>query len=198
MSRKKIGLLGGTFDPVHNGHLITAQFILEKMHLDEIWFLPSAYHIFKDPSAVSAVSHRLNMLNLAIRDHPYFRIETLEIEKNTISRTYDTLNELQAKYPEMIFFFLVGIDAVNQFDRWYRIHDLLNRFTVITFGRPPFQLNETGKTFINLCEPVHTPLIEISSTEIRQRVAEGKLIRYYVPESVEKYILEQGLYRKNN
>jgi nicotinate-nucleotide adenylyltransferase len=193
---KKIGIFGGTFDPIHFGHLITAEIIYENQGFDEIWFLPAYYHVLKDKKSVSSPDYRLKMVELAIADNPNFKVLDIEIKRNRVSRTVETLSELIRLYPDYKFFFMVGIDALNQFDKWYQVDEIFRLANIITFGRPPFQLNEVGKKYLQMCDLVKTPLIEISSTDIRRRVKEGKTIRYFVPYAVEKFIHKHHLYRK--
>lgn len=190
----RIAVFGGTFDPIHFGHLITAEIILENQNFDQIWFIPAFYHVLKDKDSVSDPMHRLKMVQLATEDNPHFKVLDIEIRKQRMSRTFDTLSELKSQYPNMALHFMVGIDALNQFDKWYRVKDIFKLASIITFGRPPFQLNEVGKRFLEKCVLVKVPLIEISSTDIRKRVREGKTIRYFVPHKVEEYIYKNKLY----
>lgn len=193
-NNRQIGIFGGTFDPIHLGHLIVAEIILEELQLDEIWFLPARYHILKSEDRVSNPQHRLKMVELAVEGNPHFKVRDEEIKKNKISKTFETISNFKQLYPEYIFYFLVGIDAVNTFDKWYRIEDLFKIATIVTFGRPPFRLNEIGEKYVEFCKFVKVPLIEISSTQIRGRIKAGKSIRYFVPEKVEHYIYQNKLY----
>ncbi|GAB4177498.1 MAG: nicotinate-nucleotide adenylyltransferase [Calditrichia bacterium] len=194
-SIQRIGIYGGTFDPVHLGHLIVANIVREELRLDQIWFIPAYYHILKDLESISPSYHRLNMLKLAVQDNPDFEVMDTELKKETITRTIDTITELKEENPGTEFYFLLGADALNSFDRWYQYSKILEKVKLVTFGRPPFELNDVGKRFISYTDVVHTPMLEISSTEIRTRVKEGKSIKYFVTPSVEEYIYKHHLYK---
>lgn len=194
---QKIGLFGGTFDPVHNGHLIIAEYLRDELHLDEIWFIPTGKHPLKDNRQITSVEHRLNMLRLAIADNEKFKISEIEIHRPGISYTIDTLNELTDKYRDSQprFYYFIGMDNVNELPKWKDPHRILEKCQVVAFGRPGFQPQPEARQFVPRIQFVHVPLLEISSTFVRQRIKEGRSVRYIVPKEVERYIYEKALYR---
>lgn len=192
---KKIGLFGGTFDPVHYGHLILAEHIREQGGLDEILFIPAHIHPLKDNSEISQASHRLQMLQLAISGNPYFSISEIEITQNTTSYTIDTIRQLSAQYPDRTdLVFLLGSDNIAQFHLWHQPQELLSLCRFLVFGRSGSSDAIADSPYKDQFEFVAAPLIEISSTEIRQRCQRQLSIRYLVPERVATYIQRNHLY----
>ena len=194
---KKIGLLGGTFDPVHNGHLIISEYLREELSLDEIWFIPARIHALKKNQNISPAQIRLEMLQLAIADNPCFKINDIELQKDSVSYTVDTLRALEEKYRnlEPDFYFLIGMDNVNDLPRWKNPEEILSRCQMVAFGRPGFKPDESAERYLSSIQFIHVPLLEISSTLIRNRVKNGFSIRYLVPDPVLRYIQENKLYR---
>lgn len=185
---RRVGILGGTFDPPHQAHLIMADFVLEGMVLDEIWFLPSHIPPHKKQANVSA-NDRLAMVKKAIADHPKFQVCDIELARKGTSYTVDTMVELKDNYPEHRFYFIIGGDMVEHLPKWNNIDKLSQLVEFIGVMRPGFK----GKTEL----PVHyvdIPLVEISSSNIRKRIHEKKTVRYLMPDSVYHYIKEQYLY----
>lgn len=193
---KKIGLLGGTFDPVHNGHLIICEYLRDELNLDEIWFIPARIHPLKDNTGISDPEHRLNMLRQAVSDNEYFKVSEIEISREGVSYTVDTLKELHRVYRDISpqFYYFIGMDNVNDLSRWKEPWQILKSCQVVAFGRPGFEPESSVAAFLPSIKFVHTPLLEISSTLIRNRVRDGHSVKYLVPETVRKYIAEQGLY----
>ncbi|GAB4371986.1 MAG: nicotinate-nucleotide adenylyltransferase [Calditrichia bacterium] len=193
----KIGLLGGTFDPVHNGHLIISEYLRDEFELDEFWFIPAKIHPLKDNKTITPVEQRLKMLELAIADNEHFRICEVELQREGVSYTIDTINQIleenREKSPELYFF--IGMDNVNELHRWKSPHEILQKSHVVAFGRPGFTPNQSAEEFLPSIQFIHVPLLEISSTFIRNRIHAGKSVRYLIPSSVEKYIRDNGLYR---
>jgi nicotinate-nucleotide adenylyltransferase len=185
----KIGLLGGTFNPPHLGHLIVAEDVLVKQQLDEIWFMPCSQPPHKE-TFVSA-AHRVEMVKLAIGNNRSFKLCTIELELEGPSYTAITMKELKSQYPEHSFSFIIGGDSVETLHQWYNIDELLQYVSFIAVNRPGYQLNSP---YIDQITEVETPLIEISSTGIRQRIKEKLNVTYLLPESVLKYIKENQLY----
>jgi len=194
--KKKIGLLGGTFDPIHNGHLIIAEYLRDELKLAEIWFVPAKIHPLKDNRGITKPEYRLEMLRLAISDNKNFKIDDIEIERQNVSYTVDTLKELSERYhsqnPE--FYFFIGMDNVNEFYQWKQPEEILERSQVVAFGRPGFTPDESARKYLPSIKFVHVPLLEISSTYIRKRIREKCSVRYLIPEAVEKFIKEKNLY----
>jgi nicotinate-nucleotide adenylyltransferase len=194
---KKIGLFGGTFDPIHNAHLIIAEYLREELDLDKIWFIPAKIHPLKSNTSVTREKYRLEMLKKAIVDNPYFQIEDLELKQKKTSYTISTIEELLNIYSQdqPKFYFFLGMDNINQLYRWKDPHRLIKICQLIGFGRPGFVPSKTAKQFLTYIKFVHTPLLEISSTMIRQRIGEGLSVRYFIPEAVNDYITTKGLYK---
>jgi len=196
MAKREIGILGGTFDPIHNGHLVIAEYLRDQLLLDEIWFIPARHHPLKDNETISPPEIRLKMLQLAISDNPSFKCSDVELKRDGISYTIDTLQfltkELRNSHPE--FYFLIGMDIVNELYHWKEPMQILEKSKVIAFGRPGFQPNKEAENFLPYIQFIHVPLLEISSSLIRQRCREGRSIRYLVPEIVRKFIIDMGLY----
>ncbi len=197
MEKRKIGLFGGTFDPVHNGHLIIAEYLRDELKLDEVWFIPTKLHPFKSSQLISSDYDRMEMLKLAISSNPYFRTSDVEIKRPGVSYTIDTINELNQKYADQSakFFFFMGMDNVNEFYRWKSPQQILEKCQVVAFGRPGFVPNKHAKPFLHYIQFIQVPLLEISATFIRQRVKEGRSIRYLVPDKVIDYIKKKQLYK---
>lgn len=188
---KKIGLLGGTFDPPHYGHLIIANEVLTQCELDEIWFIPAYVPPHKQNADVTELEHRVAMLELAIESHPYFQMCTIEIERKGPSYTYDTIKELKEKYPENKFFFIIGADMVQDLPNWNNIDKLVKITTFIGVNRPGFTLDSKYKNVIKFIE---IPFNAVSSTFLRERFQKKRSTRYYLPEKVRHYVEENQMY----
>jgi nicotinate-nucleotide adenylyltransferase len=203
MTRKKIGVLGGTFDPIHLGHLIVAEDIREKLGLGEVLFIPAGrpWLKLKEEKTVSAVEHRLAMVRLAVASNPYFKVSTMEIERPGLSYSIDTVLELKAKLGARAeIYFIVGPDALAELPRWKEPARLVELCQVVGIGRPGYaranlrKLERSVPGASQRIMVVEVPQINVSSTDIRKRVTQGLSIRYLVSETVEKYIAEHGLY----
>jgi nicotinate-nucleotide adenylyltransferase len=201
---KRIGIIGGSFDPVHVGHLIVAQDAVERFELNEIVFVPAAIPPHKQHLRQIGADHRLNMLRLATETDLRFSVSDMEAVRGGVSYTYDTVRALRDGRPDVEWVLVVGSDTLVDLHTWYRIDELLELCEVASFLRPGESCVDEIKEKIGLAEPhrtrllgnlVEAHLIEISSTEIRMRIAEGLGIRYLVPPEVEMYIHEHGLYR---
>ena len=194
---QKIGLLGGTFDPVHNGHLIISEYLRVELDLEQVWFIPTKKHPLKDNKDISSPDVRHQMLNLAISGNPYFKSYDYEIRKEGTSFTIETLRELKKSYqshqPE--FYFFIGMDNVNDLPKWKDPEEILQICQVVAFGRPGFQPSDRVKQYLPKIKFIQVPLLEISSSIIRNRVQFGQSIRYLVPDSVREYIKEKKLYQ---
>ncbi len=185
----KIGILGGTFDPPHLGHLIIANEVLCSLELDEIWFMPNQDPPHKEKSKNISNENRLDMLSLAIEGHPKFKIETCELERAGRSYTYDTMKLLKENYPTYQFYFIIGGDMVEYLPKWYRIDELVQLITFVGVNRPTYSIQSPYPISY-----VQIPNINISSSLIRNRMKEGITIRYLVPDPVRHYIEENQLY----
>ena len=202
----RIGVFGGAFDPVHWAHLGVAERCRDRAHLDEVWFLPSAHHPFKPDRQVSPFEHRVAMLRLAISDRP--GISVCEIERDLPSPTYtaNVLDALAERQPTNEWFFILGGDAVVELPLWHDPPRILARATLIATARPGHAVPSTEQLRKNLALSAETPVrlqvvdlppSDLSSRDIRRRVREGLSISGMVPPEVEKYILENGLYRSS-
>lgn len=200
---RKIGILGGTFNPIHHGHLLLAQCALETCSLSRVLFIPCARPPHKDAAGLAPAGHRLAMVNRAIEDNPFFEASEIEIRRGGTSYAIDTVAELREQYPDAELLFIVGADTLKELYLWREISTLLALCTFISFGRPDHEARLLQAPDLHLTPMWSERLlkrvskgraIEISSSEIRHRVAEGLSIRYLVPKSVETYIGEQGLY----
>ena len=196
-SRKKIGLFGGTFDPVHQGHLIAAESVRESFHLDQVLFIPANRQPFKTNQVIQPAEHRLEMVRLAVAGNPFFQVSDIEIRGAGISYSIDTLIKLRKSYPEAEYdlFFLLGSDNIAHFHTWRKPDKLVQLCTFIAFGRPGSQWEKESSKFAGAFQFYEMPLIDISSTDIRRRLSEGGSIRYLVPDAVAEYISQNNLYR---
>ena len=197
-----IGIMGGTFDPIHNGHLIAAEFTRHEFQLDRVIFMPAARPPHKEINEVLDSEHRYKMVKLAIQGNPAFEISDLEMKRTGKSYTIDTIRYFLEHYPGSDIYFIMGADSLLMMDTWkdYRELSGLCRFAVVT--RPGYGIERSNPALKNLppilwerMEFLPIPGLDISSTDIRQRVAESKPIKYLLPLEVEQYILDQGLYR---
>lgn len=192
----KVGLMGGTFDPVHIGHMLMAQYACEAAELDEVWFMPTNVPPHKEEAPGADARQRLAMAELAVDGHPRFRTTDVELRKGGISYSIDTVKLLIAQYPECRFYYIIGADMVRYLPKWYKIEELAKLVTFVGLGRPGYE-HETERLPAWLRAAVRKadmPLIELSSTDIRRRRAEGKSVRYMVPDRVNDYIEGNGLY----
>ena len=187
----RVGLLGGAFDPPHLGHLICAQYTLEALELDKIVFIPSGDHPFKRNDVVASAAHRLAMVKLSVAGHDTFEVSEAEVERQGISYMIDTIEQIRNEHPEWELYLLIGADCIAEFDKWHRYQDILASAKVAIFRRSTTAPIVTSYPFIF----PDTPILDISSTEIRRRVREGKDIRYLVPPGVAEYIESKQLYR---
>lgn len=202
---KKIGILGGTFNPVHSGHLILAQNALERLELSKILFVPCANPPHKASTTLATTEHRMTMLEMAIEHDLHFELCDLEIKRGGFSYTIDTIRELKRLNPSAELFFIIGIDSLLELHTWKDINDLLKLCKFVTFNRPGTDIAGINQKAIKLDPPwpdvllknvLTGQLLDISSSDIRYRVAEGMSIRYLVPQTVEMYIAEHNLYTK--
>jgi nicotinate-nucleotide adenylyltransferase len=200
-----IGVLGGTFDPIHMGHLIIAEEVRARLDLAEVLFVPAGQPWLKlnNANAISPPWHRVEMVRLAITDEPAFRLSTMEIERPGPSYTVDTMAEFSQQIgAEDKLFFILGWDNLNQLPRWHqpsRLVTLCRLVPVRRVGFAPPDLEALEAAVPGLAQSLvmlDTPQIEISASEIRARVARGLSIHQLVPEAVEQYIIEHGLYLK--
>jgi len=192
-----IGLFGGTFDPIHIAHLIIAEFVCEAAKLDRLFFIPARIHPLKNNRQIGDPRHRAAMVRLAIRDNPRFAISEAELDKEGVSYTIDTVKLFRRQFsPESHeLLFLIGADNLAKFREWKQPEELAKLCRIIVFGRPHAKPLPADDPLLAAFQYVETPLLEISSTGIRDRVHQGRSIRYLVPARVEAYIRKHSLYR---
>lgn len=186
---KKVGILGGTFNPPHTGHLVIANEVLNAYELDKIWFMPNQVPPHKNVASPINNADRLAMLELAIMDNTSFRVETVELDRSGPSYTYETMKILKDMYKDIDFYFIIGGDMVEYLPKWREIDKLLELVKFIGVSRPSYQDHSDYDILY-----AKTPQMEISSSMIRERVKAGQSIRYLLPEPVRAYIEEHGLY----
>lgn len=199
---EKIGVFGGSFDPVHMGHLTIAQDAVEQLELDRLIFVPAAIPPHKQGKTLAEGRHRLEMLRLATEGNLNFEVSDMELRRGGVSYTFDTMTQLQAEHRAAKLFFIVGLDSLTILHAWKNAEQLLKKWTIVPFargGEDPARIaeqillpNDWKKQFLERIIRIHE--IEISASEIRMRLAEGLSIRYLVPPEVEMYIAEHGIY----
>ena len=190
----RIGILGGTFDPVHHGHLITAQSVRELRNLDKIIFIPSFISPHKKEISASLPEHRLKMLKLALEDIGYFDCSDYEISKKKVSYTIDTLIEMRKHYNEIEM--IIGADNILTFDQWESPDKIIRLVTLLVLNRRTEDGKESTNKFMKEAVFLETPRIDISGTIIRERVKKGLPIDFLVPQKVMKYIYNLKLYKE--
>jgi nicotinate-nucleotide adenylyltransferase len=193
---KKIGILGGTFDPVHHAHLILAEEVLTQLKLDRVLFIPAKLHAFKSREKLSPAHIRLQMLQAAIEKFDYFEICTIEMDKQGISYTADTILELKAdpKWQNTEFYYIIGMDNLIEFHSWKNPQEITASCNLAVARRPGYEPEKVSKDLINKVYPVTTPVLEISSSKIRNKIKNRAPWRAYVPDAVAQIITKQGLY----
>lgn len=194
---KKIGILGGTFDPVHIGHLVAADQALFFAGLDEIWFMPAPNPPHKMDSKITDINHRLEMVKKVVEIDPKYKLCTIELERLGPSYTVNTMKELIKKYPDYQFFFIIGGDMIKYLPKWYGIEELLTIVNFIGLDRPGYEYQATSSRDKNILAQVKLipmPQLDISSSQIREWVKAGRTIRYIVPINIARYIKENRLY----
>jgi nicotinate-nucleotide adenylyltransferase len=185
-----IGLLGGSFDPVHHGHLIIAQVARETLGLESLRFLPARQQPFKQGQHRSSPEDRAAMLRLAIKETPGFELERVELDRPGPSYTVHTLQELRARQGNPHFVLLLGADAAAELPAWYQAEQIPVLARVVVFARPGSAVPASS----SIDQVIEVPAIDISATAVRHRVARGQPIRYWVPDAVAEYISRHRLY----
>ena len=194
----KLGIMGGTFNPIHQGHLVAAEFIRDEFKLDEVLFVPSGKPPHKDDNQIVSPEHRWMMVVLATASNEYFSVSSIETERVGESYTRDTILELKQKYKKKTeCYFITGADAIAEISTWHKTEDLPKLTKFIAASRPGYKLdmNNIDLRFRKCTYLMEIPALTISSTEIRKRIKRGQTIKYLVPEVVEKYIYKNNLYR---
>lgn len=191
---KRIGIFGGSFDPPHIGHLIIAELAREQLLLDQVVFVPAFVPPHKMRDNVSTALDRLRMTKLATRGNSSFRVSDIEIRRKGVSYTVDTIRAIKRRYPAAKLFLIVGGDSLAQFWSWKAPDEILANASLAVYARPGYDKERGGRADVRV-HSVRGPLLQISSTEIRKRIAAKKSVRYLVTQPVRSYIARQRLYR---
>lgn len=199
-NERRIGIMGGTFDPIHFGHLIIAEESRYRFQLERVLFIPAGNPPHKPDEPISNREDRFRMTELAIEGNPGFEMSDIEFKREGPSFTVDTLRELKTIYgEEASLFFITGADSILDIPKWYKPDEIVRLCTLIAAVRPGYDLKDVEqklpKNYLTNIEFLETPEIDISSTEIRRRVATGEPIKYLLPLAVENYIFSKGLYK---
>lgn len=192
---KKIGILGGTFDPIHLGHLVLAEQVKEKLKLDQVVFIPCFRQPLKTRHRLSPAKDRFHITRLALEGNPSFSVSDIELKRKGLSYTVDTLRQLKDIYSDSQIYFLTGSDVLNELGTWKDPEQIYVLAKVVIATRPGFDEFDRRNRFAKKSIVVPITGIDVSSSEIRQRVKKGKSIRYLVPSRVEDYIRKKKLYR---
>jgi nicotinate-nucleotide adenylyltransferase len=202
----RLGVFGGSFDPVHYGHLLLAECCREQCALDQVWFVPAAIAPHKSENDVTSAADRVEMLRLAIAGHEAFVASTLEIDRGGLSYTVETLADIHRTRPDAELFLLMGADSLVDLASWREPERICELATPVVVERPDLSPAETAPLAAVVeasvieridAHRVEMPAVSYASSEIRRRVAAGDSIRFRTPRSVEKYIETHGLYRKS-
>lgn len=202
-NRKRVGIMGGTFDPIHHAHIALAECAKAQLSLDEVWFMPAGDPYLKHSRKVSPVADRAAMTALAIEGHPGFRLSRLEMERSGETYTSETLTILHAQYPDVHFYFIVGSDSLYQLERWHAPETILRLATLVAAEREYADRPRSFGAQVRYLEECYGADVavlpfeemDISSTEIRARAARGEDITALVPAAVAAYIEAHQLYR---
>ena len=200
---KKVGIMGGTFDPIHYGHLILAQNALDTFSLDEILFVPSGTPWLKESTKVLSKNKRVSMTGMAIEDNPDFALSTIEIDREGNSYSYETVEELKRLQPKTDFYFIMGADSLLEIERCKHPDRLMTECTILVAVRDDCDREGLEKQIIYLTDKYQADIkilpanrIDISSTKIRRMIQEGKSVRYMLPDQVIRFIQKNHLYRQ--
>jgi nicotinate-nucleotide adenylyltransferase len=201
--KTRLGILGGTFNPIHLAHLVLAQTAAETHDLGRVLFVPCAVPPHKDAHSLIDTSHRVAMLELALEDDLRFEISDVDLTRQGASYSVDTIRALVRQHPHSDLYFIIGSDTLLELHSWRNIEELLDLCTFVTFGRPGADVATIREEDLKLPPPWPQRLlancssgrqVDVSSSDIRHRIKEGLSIRYLVPQAVEIYIAEHGLY----
>lgn len=198
----RIAIMGGTFDPIHNGHLVTAEAVWEKYNLDRVVFVPSGNPPHKLDIEVNDKEQRYAMVQMAVSSNPHFEISRIEVDRKGYTYTIDTIREIKASFKNKLhIYFITGADALLEIMTWKEADELLKECSFIAVTRPGYvkkdlydRIDLLNRNFGADISAMDVPAIAISSTDIRSRVRSGRSIKYLVPENVEEYIIKNNLY----
>ena len=202
----KIGIMGGTFDPIHNGHLMLGEYAYKQYHLDQIWFMPNGTPPHKANHTIgSQAHHRVNMVKLAIADTPYFSLQSYEVDNVETNYSYKTMEHFLEVYPEHTFYFIIGADSLFSIEKWVRPDRLLKTCTILAAFRDDKDTQEMMEQISYLNQKynsdirlLNTPNVDISSSDIRKKLKAGISVEAEIPASVNQYIFENRLFKDEN
>ena len=198
---RKIGILGGTFNPIHCGHLLLAEWARDTLKFDEVWFIPTGHSYMKADGDILPGEERLHMVRLALEDNSFFRCLDMEIKRHGCTYSYETLEQLKNIYPTDDLYFIVGADCIFSIENWKCAERIFQSCTLTAAIRDKTSWNELEDKRKELVQKFHCKILllpfvslSVSSTEIRQRIKEKKSVRYLMPDKVIRYIEEKGFY----
>jgi nicotinate-nucleotide adenylyltransferase len=191
---KEVGLLFGSFNPIHIGHMALANYLLEFAPFDEVWFMVSPQNPFKDHTELAPANKRYEMVCIATAAEPMFKACDLEFKMPVPSYTINTLEKLSQLHPTIRFSLIMGSDNILTFSRWHRSEQILEKFPIVVYPRPEYPIEKAEKPILNKIKVVKAPLLDISSTIIREGLSEGKNLRFLLPHKIFDYILKEKLY----
>ena len=200
MAGTSLGILGGTFDPIHIGHLRMAEHVFNSMELEKIIFIPAYVPPHKLGQDFAPAQDRYAMMELAVAANPHFTVSDMELKRTGVSYTIDTIRQLHAQYEDRELNFIIGADSVAQLHTWHNIEEMLELTRFVAVWRPGYEgameemVQHLGQRARERVLLLDTPVYDISSTEIRTRIRQGASLAGLVPQAVEKYIYEHGLY----
>ena len=191
------GIYGGSFNPIHRGHVELAERLCRDEGLDELWFMVSPQNPFKKSSPdLLNENIRLELARMAVREHPCLKVSDFEFRLPRPSYTADTLAALRQAYPDRLFTLVIGADNWLSFNRWKDYNKIIEEYPIYIYPRRGYDIDERSlPANVKLC---HAPIIEISSTQIRQGISEGKNMNYFIPRPVYDYIINHGLYKNKD
>lgn len=202
MRMKKVGILGGTFNPIHVGHLLLGDFVREELALQEIWFVPTGQSYMKDEQYILPAKERLHMVELAVKGNENFVCRDIEAKRSGKSYSYETLLQLKREYPDHEFYFIAGADCLFEIEEWKFPELIFDNCILVVATRENAIMEEMRVKREALCKKYGARIqllsfmnISVSSTLIRNRILQGKSVRYMLPEKVLKYIEEKEFYR---
>lgn len=189
----RVGLFFGSFNPIHVGHLMLAQYMVNFADVDEVWLVVSPQNPFKQDVELADTQHRLNMARLAVGDNEKIKISEIELSLPKPSYTIDTLRALEKEYPEIEFSIIMGADNLLGLNRWKEAETLLSRYRIIVYPRPGYEAKEPEGAHIEI---VDAPQVDISSTQLRRWIGEGRSVLYFTNDKVIEYFSQNNLYNK--
>ncbi|MBD3166570.1 nicotinate (nicotinamide) nucleotide adenylyltransferase [bacterium] len=195
MQAARVGLFGGSFDPPTIAHSFAARWALEKLELDQVWWIPARLNPLKQDRRVSPVERRLELVESIVARDETFRVETCELERDGLSYTVDTLTYLQSRHPDIHFILLLGSDTVQEFHRWHRIDEIFSLVDVVVLKRAGYEPGIDESDWRDRIRLLEFPCMDISSTMVRERCAAGRPVHDLVPGDVNRLIQRHGLYR---